>query len=220
MVVAMPDIAAGIMAVTRIIFIQSLPLQNLFLHYLFGTMMSMRQKVIIFFRIVLILILVYISVLSASGKEPGFLSALNLTFHEAGHPIFAIFGNDIGFLGGALGQLIIPAIFSIYFLIYRNTYASLIMLWWFGDNLINISIYISDASTQTLPLIGGEHDWAYLLGKYHLLNSDAAIGGTVYDLGLSVMSIAIIFGAIAAIPASKEYINRVFHRLSRTNMRR
>jgi hypothetical protein len=28
-----------------------------------------------------------------------------------------------------------------------------------------VSVYIADAPVQALPLIGGEHDWAYLLGS-------------------------------------------------------
>ena len=105
-------------------------------------------------------------------------------------------GSNIGsntryFLGGTLGQLAIPFVCGIAFWKQRNLFAAAIMSWWFGQNLIDISIYISDARTQVLPLLGGEHDWAYLLGELNLLKYDTFIGGLIYVLGIFVM-----FGAL------------------------
>ena len=76
----------------------------------------------------------------------------------------------------------------------RNFFASTVMLWWFGQNLIDISIYLSDARARVLPLLGGGdgHDWAYLLGELNLLRYDTLIGGLIYVLGVFVM-----FGALA-----------------------
>ena len=43
------------------------------------------------------------------------LDHANLAFHEAGHPIFGIFGWTMGLLGGTLGQLVFPiAVFVTY----------------------------------------------------------------------------------------------------------
>ena len=62
------------------------------------------------------------------------LHNVNLIFHEAGHIIFGIFGEFVGFLGGALGQLIVPLIFVVAFFMKRQLFSSLVMLWWFGEN--------------------------------------------------------------------------------------
>jgi enamine deaminase RidA (YjgF/YER057c/UK114 family) len=56
-------------------------------------------------------------------------------------------------------------------------------------------VYIKDARTQELPLVGGgEHDWAILLGQLGLLPRDQAIGGAVFLAGFLIYGVAIIAG--------------------------
>src|SRR2546422_2587738 len=45
----------------------------------------------------------------------GWLDSLDLAIHEFGHPLFGLFGEFIGVLGGTLMQLLMPAIFVGYF---------------------------------------------------------------------------------------------------------
>ncbi len=45
------------------------------------------------------------------------LDNIDLAIHEAGHVFFGPFGEFIGFLGGTLFQLIVPATFLGYFII-------------------------------------------------------------------------------------------------------
>ena len=137
--------------------------------------------------------LAYLSFVILDEREPYVLHSINLIFHEAGHVICMFFGKFIYFLGGILGQLAIPAVCGIAFWKQRNFFATAIMSWWFGQNLIDISIYISDARAQALPLLGGEHDWIYLLGELNLLKYDIFIGGLIYVLGICVM-----FGALVS----------------------
>ncbi len=45
-------------------------------------------------------------------------------------------------------------------------------------------VYIGDAVAQELPLVsfspdGGEHDWSWLLDRYHLLSYDLRIAAQV-----------------------------------------
>ena len=145
-----------------------------------------------FFCVVFVLFLLYITTRVLSGSEPYYLSSVNLIFHESGHFIFAIFGETLQFLGGTFGQLLVPLIFVVYFFIHRNFYAMLVLLWWFGENMIGISIYIKDAHTQDLPLIGGIHDWMFLLSKWGIMGYDQEIGGAVFFLGVFIMSISLI----------------------------
>ena len=46
------------------------------------------------------------------------LDDANLVFHEAGHPLFGLFGPTLGLYGGTLGQLVYPGLTSIHF--YRQ----------------------------------------------------------------------------------------------------
>ena len=110
---------------------------------------------------------------------------VDLAIHEAGHVFFGPFGEFIGFLGGTLMQLIVPVTFLGYFLYRRDQYAASVLLWWVGQNLWNISVYIKDARSMELPLVGGGvHDWRVILGEMGHLPRDQEIGQTVYVVGV------------------------------------
>jgi hypothetical protein len=147
-------------------------------------------------KIITYIFLGFLAVLSLreyQGQGIILIDTVNFIFHEAGHPIFSLLGEFMQFLGGTLGQLIIPLIFLGYFFVHRQFFSSGVMLWWFGQNFIGIGTYIADARAQVLELIGGEHDWAYLLGKLGLLKYDQIIGGTVQVVGLVIMFSSIVF---------------------------
>ena len=115
-----------------------------------------------------------------------FLDGVDLIFHEAGHVVFGIFGGFIGILGGTLGQLIVPSGMSIYFALKREFYSASIGLFWLGQSLFNVSVYMKDARTMELPLIGGEdviHDWNYILSNLGLLRYDLNLSAAVYWIG-------------------------------------
>lgn len=96
-------------------------------------------------------------------------------------------------------QLIVPAVFAGYFLRRRDRHAATVALWWIGQNLWNISVYVSDARAQQLPLVGGgEHDWLYILDTLNVLEKDVAVGRAVHLLGVVLYALAIIGGARTA----------------------
>lgn len=124
----------------------------------------------------------------------GFLHGVDLIFHEAGHVLFAPLGEFIGFLGGSLNQILIPAGITAYFVYTCQYFASAIALFWTAQSFMDVSVYIKDAQAQSLPLIGGEHDWAYLLGPLNLLEQDQAIGNFVYLIGFILYLLAMFIG--------------------------
>jgi len=135
-------------------------------------------------RALTVALAVYGAYLLFQPDHYSWLDSLDLAIHEFGHPLFRIFGQFIGFLGGTLMQLIMPAAFVTYFWRRGDRHAATVALWWVAQNLWNISIYIQDAQAQELPLVGGgEHDWTYLLGRLGLLNHDRLIGGVVRVAG-------------------------------------
>jgi hypothetical protein len=125
------------------------------------------------------------------SDDDGFIQVLdsfNLMVHEAGHPIFGIFGEYIGFWGGTLMQLLVPFVAVIAFWRERAALSCALAGVWFFENFLNIARYMADARAQELPLIGGgEHDWAYILGKSNLLASDTSIARVVHTLGWAGM---------------------------------
>jgi hypothetical protein len=130
----------------------------------------------------------------ASGS---FLDGIDLAIHETGHLVFAPFGEVIQFAGGTLFQLIVPAVFVGYFARRGDGHAATVPLWWIAQNLWNISVYVRDARTQELPLVGGgEHDWAFLLGHFGVLAHDQGIGRSVHALGTFVWLVAVMSGLL------------------------
>src|SRR2546427_868842 len=84
----------------------------------------------------------------------GWLDGVDLAIHEAGHPLFGVFGEFIGFLGGTLMQLLMPSLFVWYFTRRGDRHAATVALWWVAQNLWNVSVYVKDARAEELPLVG------------------------------------------------------------------
>jgi len=128
-----------------------------------------------------------------SVEPPGLLLTIldgaNLIFHEAGHIILLPFGEFVHYLGGSLTQVAIPAICAGYFWHHHQRASSAITLFWTGESITNVAIYVADARRMELPLIGGDHDWNYLLDRLNLLNQAESLGRFVFVLGV----LAILF---------------------------
>ena len=120
------------------------------------------------------------------------LDWINLFIHEGGHGIFRIFGEFIYVLGGTLMQLILPASAVVVFL--RSGMGTLpFTLFWLGENVVNVSVYIMDAPYRRLPLISkyAAHDWGYItdtLGVTHLAED--------FGLVVKIIGILICLGGI------------------------
>jgi hypothetical protein len=141
----------------------------------------------------------YGAYLLAHLGEGSLLDGVDLAIHETGHLVFAPFGELVGFAGGTLMQLIMPALFVGYFVRGRDQHAASVALWWIGQNCANISVYAADARAQELPLVGGgEHDWAYLLGHFGWLAHDQGVGRTFHTLAILLMFGATAWGLVTA----------------------
>lgn len=71
-------------------------------------------------------------------------------------------------------------------------------LWWTGQNLTDVALYISDARARSLPLIGGmseeAHDWGNLLTMLNLLEYDHTIAIFVHFAWVILMVWAFLWG--------------------------
>jgi hypothetical protein len=129
--------------------------------------------------------------------EGSFLDGVNLISHEAGHLLFGYFGEFLHVLGGTLGQLLVPTGMGIYFATRGELYSAVVAAFWFGQNMLGISVYAKDAAAMELPLVsigGGDaiHDWNYLLLKFNVLAHDQLIGNLIYCCGVVIMTAAIL----------------------------
>ncbi len=125
-----------------------------------------------------------------------FLDTVNLIIHEAGHVIFMPFGQFLYILGGSLFQILLPVIFVFYFYRRQEYFSASLLLFWVGQNIINVSVYASDAIAMQLPLLGGDssgHDWNNLLQMTNTLRYTKEIGLAIFIIGIIIMIYAICF---------------------------
>ena len=145
-----------------------------------------------------------------------FLHLPNLIFHEAGHMLFMPFGRFMTVLGGSLFQILVPLIIAVGFVYQhhnqgpqradfargggRNWFGCAVMIWWAGQNFVDVAPYIADARKLQLTLIGGKtgaevegHDWEYLLTALGWLHRDVTLGRAAHVLGTIIMIAALVW---------------------------
>ncbi len=123
------------------------------------------------------------------------IDTIDLFIHETGHSIFGIFGRFIYFLGGSLFQIIIPSATVLVFA--QSSLRSIpFTLYWTGQSIVNVSIYIGDAPYQRLHLISHAaiHDWRWLLSYTGTMEYAEDIAMIVNIAGLLTCCIGIGIG--------------------------
>jgi hypothetical protein len=134
------------------------------------------------------------------GQSWPFLLSIFRTFtflpiHEAGHLLFVLFGRTLNILGGSFWQVMFPLLWFLIALRQRSHVAPF-ALFWVGENLLDVSLYMRDAPFRALPLLGGHssgHDWYNLLSDWNMMDSAATLADATYYSGLVMCT-----GAIAA----------------------
>lgn len=121
-----------------------------------------------------------------------FIDNVDLLIHEAGHVIFGFFPDLATAFMGSGFQILVPLIFAGYFFLRRDTFAMSIMLLWAAMNCINVSVYAGDAIAMELPLLGGEHDWNYILSTLDILKYTPKVA-----LGFEFLGYLFFLSAIA-----------------------
>jgi hypothetical protein len=112
------------------------------------------------------------------------LDGLNLIIHEAGHFLFAWFGDTLELYGGTLLQLAVPLLFVPAFARRGEAQGVALAGVWFFENFLNVARYMADARVQVLPLVGGgEHDWYAILMRWRLLQYDTRLAAVLRAVG-------------------------------------
>jgi hypothetical protein len=103
---------------------------------------------------------------------PELLHLTVILFHEAGHVLFAPFGEVLQVAGGTLGQLMMPLACAIAMHRRGDNFGAAICGMWAGMSLMDASVYAYDAYDPVLPLIGGGtgadafHDFVLLFDRF------------------------------------------------------
>jgi hypothetical protein len=120
-----------------------------------------------------------------------------LPLHEGGHILFIFFGRTLHALGGSFWQIVFPLLWFIIASKQRSQVAPF-PLFWVGENMMDVSLYVRDSQDMVLPLLGGRksgHDWHFLLTRWDLIDSCQEIADVIYFAGV-IVSIAAIIGGI------------------------
>jgi hypothetical protein len=136
-----------------------------------------------------------------------FLHLVSIPFHEAGHILFSPFADLLTSLGGSLMQVLVPIACGIAFATTSfDPFGVTVMCWWAGENLLDVAIYINDARSLTLVLLGGHtgaevegHDWEHILGLAGLAMHDHQIAWIVHGLGATMMLAGLLCGTVILI---------------------
>lgn len=146
---------------------------------------------------------VLLGILSFGGDASvPLLRYADLGIHETGHLVTFWMPEVQTAMAGSAAQVAVPLLLAGYFLLSRReVHAAAVCLAWAGTSMNNVSVYIADAPTEALPLVGGgTHDWAFILGPEHFdaIDRSAAIAGAVHDVGLGMVVVAVV--ACLAVP--------------------
>jgi hypothetical protein len=125
------------------------------------------------------------------------LAFVNLGFHELGHLVcylVPVVGTVVTASAGSVMQCAVPLGLAVYFVGWRrDRLAGAACLAWAAANFQEVAVYVADAPYEQLQLIGGEHDWATVLGPEHLdrLHDAGSIAASVRGTGIVVLLVAV-----------------------------
>jgi hypothetical protein len=137
---------------------------------------------------------VVLGLLGFSGDDRvPLLAYIDLGIHESGHLLTLWMPDMVMFLAGSIAQIAVPLALAAYFLVRRrDVIGGALCLAWAGTSANQTSVYIADAPTEELPLVGGGiHDWATILGPegFDSIQSAGAVASAVSTAG-AIMVIA------------------------------
>lgn len=124
-----------------------------------------------------------------------------LPLHEGGHVIFMFFGKTLHALGGSFWQIAFPLLWFI-IAVQQKSQVAPFPLFWVGENMMDVSLYIRDAPVRVLPLLGGKrsgHDWYYILSQWNLLDSADVLADLMFYTGIFICIAAIVAGIAWAV---------------------
>lgn len=134
----------------------------------------------------------YFLFLYQAARGTGVLLRIDLVFipiHEGGHLLFRFFGEFLAVAGGTILQLAVPLMLATFFVFHRQILGTTLCVFFFFEQFLPVATYMADARAQELPLLtvgDGDyviHDWAYLFGRFGVLDHDTQVAHFVRVLG-------------------------------------
>ena len=159
-----------------------------------------------------VLLSIYFLSIAYAPLNGSFLDLIDLPIHETGHLLFRPFGQFLMVAGGSLFQVMMPAVFVVYFIWHEKYYSAAIVFFWVGQSILNVFVYAQDAIVMQIVLTSGLtgsegsfHDWNYLLTETGLIDSTKKVAGLIRLLG----TLCIITASVLAVKLSFPHENNV-----------
>jgi hypothetical protein len=122
------------------------------------------------------------------GRPVPLLHLVDLGVHELGHLLTYVFPDMITAAAGSAFQVLVPVGLSVVFWVaVKDRMAAGLCLAWAGSSAQQVAVYVADAPLQRLLLIGGEHDWAFILGRLEMLDRADELAAAIRGLGVLLL---------------------------------
>lgn len=135
---------------------------------------------------------------SRTGFTGTLIYFLTILPHEAGHFICSPFGWFLSVAGGSIWQVLLFIFLGLIVFFRKRRNEALGWLAVVGHSLINLSVYIADASTRSLTLVPipdpSRHDWGNMLEFLGLLKYDWLFAQMAVALGSGIVLSAVVIG--------------------------
>ena len=128
-------------------------------------------------------------------------NSIFLFIHEGGHMLFFFFGQTMMSLGGSFWQIVFPLLSFVIAVRQKSHVIAPFALFWVGENMMDVSLYMRDAPLRRLPLLGGHksgHDWWNLFRTWDMMDSADGIADFMYFFGVFICAVSIIGGVALA----------------------
>ena len=121
-----------------------------------------------------------------AGRQVPLLSLVDLGFHELGHLLtYPLPWDLVTAAMGSIAQVAVPVGLAGYFFFIRRELVSAgVCLAWAATSSWAVHAYVADAPHERLVLIGGDHDWAFILHELDQMNAAAGLARLVWLFGL------------------------------------
>lgn len=157
------------------------------------------KSLLIIFLLYILWFLAFEYTSAIPGYSPLFfifiIDTINLLIHEAGHFFSSWLGRTLYLMGGSIFQILLPG--GIAFWVWWNKPEhTMSPLFWTGWNVVNVSVYVSDAPFRKLRLIksGLTHDWNAIMNRLDMMDSAVMIGEVLHWIGVAVCAFAVAHG--------------------------
>ena len=142
----------------------------------------------------------------AAGRRVPVLQWVDFAFHETGHLLAGWLPPMAMFMAGSIAEIGVPLGLAVYFSVsQRDLAAGGMCLAWAGAAAWGVSVYAGDAVAQSLPIVGGEHDWAFILGPdgFDALSATATVARAIEIGGMAAAAVGVLMSAWATVRATR-----------------